>query len=545
MAEYVIDAKDMAEKELNRTIKEQAPNHDKLIINNPESRHNICAGLIEDVDIEINGSAGYFVGTMVDGPNIHINGNAGWFAGDNMTEGELIIEGTAGDGAGQGIYGGTVVVKGNTGSRTGEIMKGGTVIIGGNSGYMTGLLMMGGKLIILGDVTDDVGESIMRGTIYVLGSVKSLGKNAIMKEITVEDQEDLKETLTKYGFELSDADYANFKKIVCEIMAASKIQHYTDSPIDVKLGLFCMENFSYKYFGNLLKEYDLTMNDIEKFRIEKGFVFLFLKTKETVKIPLSVAKRIIRKNCNICVELTSETSDISIGSIGSDDGWSTIIIRTEKGEEIVNGAIEQKFIESKELTEPQFELLNRIAESKINKNLEVIEKREFFARPVLYQREKSDDLINKEISGACVLCGACEYACPDNLITIDDTKPRMKGDCPEDCHACFAVCPRTFIPENLRNDNSKALGDFIKVLSVKSVRHTQGQDGSIVTTILDYLLTNDIVTDALIVDKEDLLAWKPYAKITNDIDEVIKSGGTKYSVCPVFKPLRDIKEEGK
>ena len=344
----------------------------------------------------------------------------------------------------------------------------------------------------------------------------------------------------------------------CEIMAASKLQHYTDSPIDVKLGLFCMENFSYKYFENLLKEYDLTMNDIEKFRIEKGFVFLFLKNKETVKIPLSVAKRIIRKNCNICVELTSETSDISIGSIGSDDGWSTLIIRTEKGEEIVNGAIGEKFIEAKELTESQFELLYRIAETKINKNLEIIEKREFFARPVLYQREKADDLINKEISesnfmdlksnvidvGACVLCGACEYACPDNLITIDDTKPRMKGNCPEDCHACFAVCPRTFIPEALRNDNSKALGDFIKVLSVKSLRHTQGQDGSIVTTLLDYLLSNDIVTEALIVDKEDLLAWKPYAKITNDIDEVVKSGGTKYSVCPVFKPLRNIKEEG-
>ena len=345
----------------------------------------------------------------------------------------------------------------------------------------------------------------------------------------------------------------------CEIMAASKLQHYTDSPIDVKLGLFCMENFSYKYFENLLKEYDLTMNDIEKFRIEKGFVFLFLKNKETVKIPLSVAKRIIRKNCNICVELTSETSDISIGSIGSDDGWSTLIIRTEKGEEIVNGAIDEKFIEAKDLTESQFELLYRIAETKINKNLEIIEKREFFARPVLYQREKADDLINKEISesnfmdlksnvidvGACVLCGACEYACSDNLITINDTKPRMKGDCPEDCHACFAVCPRTFIPEALRNDNSKALGDFIKVLSVKSLRHTQGQDGSIVTTLLDYLLSKDIVTEALIVDKEDLLAWKPYAKITNDIDEVVKSGGTKYSVCPVFKPLRNIKEEGK
>ena len=344
----------------------------------------------------------------------------------------------------------------------------------------------------------------------------------------------------------------------CEIMAASKLQYYTDSPIDVKLGLFCMENFSYKYFESLLKEYDLKMDDIEKFQIDKGFVFLLLKNRQTVKIPLSVAKRIIRKNCNICVELTSETSDISIGSIGSEDGWSTLIIRTKKGEEIVDGAIKEKFIESKNFTESQFNLLNKLAENKINKNMEYIERREFLARPVLYKREKSDNDIMAEISvsnfsdlksnvidiGACVLCGACEYACPDNLITIDDTKPRMKGECPPDCHACFAVCPRTFIPEDLRNDNSKAIGDFIKVLSVKSLKHTQGQDGSIVTTLIDYLLTNDIVTDALIVDKKDDLAWKPYAKITNQIDEVVKSGGTKYSVCPVFKPLKNIKEEG-
>ena len=93
-------------------------------------------------------------------------------------------------------------------------MKGGTVIIGGNSGFMTGLLMMGGRLIILGDVTDDVGESIMRGTIYVLGDVKSLGKNAVMEDFTSEDKMELNETLTQYGFELTDEDYANFKKIV-------------------------------------------------------------------------------------------------------------------------------------------------------------------------------------------------------------------------------------------------------------------------------------------------------------------------------------------
>lgn len=343
----------------------------------------------------------------------------------------------------------------------------------------------------------------------------------------------------------------------CEIMAASKLQYYTDSPIEVKLGLFCMENFSYKYFINLLKEYDLKMEDIEKFQIEKGYVFLLLKNKSEVKIPLSTAKRIIRKNCDICVELTSETSDISIGSIGSEKGWSTLIIRTEKGEKIIEGAIKDEFIEVRDFSNEQFELLDRIASNKLDKNLENIEQREFFARPVLYQRDKSDESISYEISesdftdlksnvidiGACVLCGACEYACPEDLITIDDTKPQMKGKCIEGCHACFSVCPRTFIPEDLRNDSSKPIGDFKKVLTAKSIRHTQGQDGSIVTTILDYLLSKDIVTEALIVDKEDHLAWKPYAKITSDIDEVVKSGGTKYSVCPVFKPLKHIEEE--
>ena len=54
----------------------------------------------------------------------------------------------------------------------------------------------------------------MRGTIYVLGDVKSLGKNAVIKEMTSQDQKELKEVLTEYGFELGNEDYTNFKKIV-------------------------------------------------------------------------------------------------------------------------------------------------------------------------------------------------------------------------------------------------------------------------------------------------------------------------------------------
>lgn len=115
---------------------------------------------------------------------------------------------------GQGIYGGTVVVKKSAGSRTGEIMKNGTIIIGGNSGFMTGLFMMGGRIIVLGDLAEDAGESIIRGTIYVRGEIKSLGKNAKVEDINPEDEEELRETLTSYGFNLEDEDYKAFRKIV-------------------------------------------------------------------------------------------------------------------------------------------------------------------------------------------------------------------------------------------------------------------------------------------------------------------------------------------
>lgn len=214
MRQVEIDAEAKNPREINRELKTLAKEYDRIILKNPNAKHYLAAGLTSPVELVIEGSAGYFVGTMIDQPFIKVKGNVGWFAGDNMTQGKLIIEGSAGDGAGQGIYGGTVVVKNDAGSRTGEIMKNGTVIIGGNSGFMSGIFMMGGRIIILGDIGEDAGESIIRGTIYVLGDIKSLGKNAQSLEIDEADITDLKEILPTYGFQLEDDQYNKFKKIV-------------------------------------------------------------------------------------------------------------------------------------------------------------------------------------------------------------------------------------------------------------------------------------------------------------------------------------------
>jgi glutamate synthase domain-containing protein 3 len=55
---------------------------------------------------------------------------------------------------------------------------------------------------------------MMGGTIYVGGEIESLGKNAKVKELEAQELDELRELLTSYGFQLEEAQYQKFRKIV-------------------------------------------------------------------------------------------------------------------------------------------------------------------------------------------------------------------------------------------------------------------------------------------------------------------------------------------
>jgi len=202
-----VDVARMETREINRLLRK---GEGKVRLLNPNSAHFLAAGLCKNLVLEVEGSAGYYLGTCMHGPHVHVHGNAGWYAGDNMTEGSIIIDGSSGDGTGQGIYDGTIVVKGGSGARTGQLMKNGTIIVGENSGYMTGLYAFGGQVVVCGDVDHSAGESIIGGTIYVGGKIASLGKNAVKRKITQDEYRRLKRLLTKFGLRVP----RNFVKIV-------------------------------------------------------------------------------------------------------------------------------------------------------------------------------------------------------------------------------------------------------------------------------------------------------------------------------------------
>jgi coenzyme F420 hydrogenase subunit beta len=145
--------------------------------------------------------------------------------------------------------------------------------------------------------------------------------------------------------------------------------------IKYTIGLFCMESFPYDGIIQLTKEkFEKDINDLTKMNIDSGKFIINLKSGEELAIDLKEVKSYARNNCHFCEDLTSDYSDISVGSIGSQGGWSSVITRSKEGDEIYNSAIEAGLIESQSLKEvkPGQGLLERIAGTK-RKNCKPIE----------------------------------------------------------------------------------------------------------------------------------------------------------------------------
>ena len=55
---------------------------------------------------------------------------------------------------------------------------------------------------------------------------------------------------------------------------------------------------------------------------------------EMLSIPMTEVKKWVPRHCLLCDDFTNELADISVGCDGSPDGFSTVIIRTEQGENV-------------------------------------------------------------------------------------------------------------------------------------------------------------------------------------------------------------------
>jgi len=137
----------------------------------------------------------------------------------------------------------------------------------------------------------------------------------------------------------------------CQIHTVRKMQVLGVVPSDVikyYLGLFCMENFSFDdlQLMRLQEKHGFDVTQIVKVNVKEDF-FIYLKDGRVIHIPFEEIDSIARPACRVCPDFSAEYSDISFGGLGSPEGYTTVLIRSERGKWVYRGALTAGYIKEK------------------------------------------------------------------------------------------------------------------------------------------------------------------------------------------------------
>ena len=169
--------------------------------------------------------------------------------------------------------------------------------------------------------------------------------------------------------ELKKIAYADYMKIAvvgvpCQIHSIRKMQELNIIPAHIvkyTLGLFCYENFKFDNVARarIEERFKFSFDDIEKLNIKENLIINLKNSNTPLQIEFSELRDIMRHACRVCENFSNFYADISFGGLGSQSGYTTVMIRTKIGEKIYNLAQNKGYI-----TEPN-ELNSSIEKSKI------------------------------------------------------------------------------------------------------------------------------------------------------------------------------------
>ncbi|MGP8153476.1 MAG: Coenzyme F420 hydrogenase/dehydrogenase, beta subunit C-terminal domain [Smithella sp.] len=137
------------------------------------------------------------------------------------------------------------------------------------------------------------------------------------------------------------------------------------------IGLYCGWTLSAEKYTKLLLENNIVPESITGMDIPAGKNILELYTNNGEKsIPFEEIQNCIREACNYCLDSTAEYADVSVGSARFAGNWEEVrqwnqlIVRTEKGRELVELAVKRGVLE---VREAPAESLKELKEAAVNK----------------------------------------------------------------------------------------------------------------------------------------------------------------------------------
>jgi coenzyme F420 hydrogenase subunit beta len=167
----------------------------------------------------------------------------------------------------------------------------------------------------------------------------------------------------------------------CQALALAKMKLVKKDNLKIDqlklvVGLYCGWTLSAEKYAKLLLEKNISLESITGMDIPAGKSVLELFTNNGVKsIPFDEIQNCVREACLYCLDSTAEYADISVGSARfagnweEERQWNQLIVRTEKGRELVDLAVKRGILE---VREAPAESLKELKDAAIKKKKEAL-----------------------------------------------------------------------------------------------------------------------------------------------------------------------------
>ena len=166
----------------------------------------------------------------------------------------------------------------------------------------------------------------------------------------------------------------------CQALSLARMRVYPQpgdeqriNNLELVIGLFCGWALSWRELNRLIREKagSATVTGMDIPPSQHRIMELHTE-KGTIDIPMEEVQTCVRESCRYCYDLTCEFADLSVGSARSpegwevDRGWNQVLVRSKKGQELIDLARSQGVLEFKEIPPENLEKLKAASLGKKN-----------------------------------------------------------------------------------------------------------------------------------------------------------------------------------
>ncbi len=161
----------------------------------------------------------------------------------------------------------------------------------------------------------------------------------------------------------------------CHIMAFRRQQMVRSvkfNSVKLSVGLMCSGCFRHELITEFIQQ-KLGINSREIIKMNIKGKLLITTKAGTISVPLSEISPYKVHGCDACSDFSSELADISVGGLGL-EGWSFVVIRSRKGEELFAIAEEAKLLRVKPVN-PEDSSFKRLNQHSLKKRQKIRRKK--------------------------------------------------------------------------------------------------------------------------------------------------------------------------